>query len=69
MNDTIYTLVIQELTDTNANLSLERAAFKARFSEAEQTLAHLQAVLDSDTALKELFEEAEKKLEEEDGFK
>lgn len=74
MNDTIYTMTIQELTDTNANLSLERAVFKARFSEvderaqkAEAGLARVEAVFASDPELKELFDEAEKKMEENNG--
>lgn len=72
--DTINAMIIQELTDANANLSLERAVFKARFSEAEERaqkaeagLARVDAVFAANPELKELFEEAEKKLEENNG--
>lgn len=74
MNDTIYTMTIQELTDGNASLSLERAVFKARFSEADERaqkaearLAVVDAVFTANPELKELFEEEAKKLEENNG--
>lgn len=74
MNDTINAMIIQELTDANANLSLERAVFKARYSEAEERVQVLEAqkalvdaVLASSPELKELFEEEAKKLEEKHG--
>lgn len=74
MNDTINAMIIQELTDTNASLSLERAVFKARYSEAEERvqvlearLAQVDAVFTANPELKELFEEEAKKLEENNG--
>lgn len=72
--DTFYNMVIQELTDGKANADLERAVFKARFSEADERaqkaearLARVDAVFASNPELKELFEEEAKKLEENNG--
>lgn len=69
-NDTFFNLVIQDLTDTNADVTLERAVFKARatvtleeLESVKTELAHLRAVLASDTALQELFDEVEEKME------
>ena len=70
MTEEIYTQMIQDLAAKHANATVEAAEFKARLvqseTEKEQVkadLAHLRAVLASDTALQELFEEAEKKME------
>lgn len=72
--DTFYNMVIQELTDGKANADLERAVFKARYSDAEERvqvlearLAVVDAVFTANPELKELFEEEAKKLEENDG--
>lgn len=70
MTEEIYTQIIQELASKGANKEIEAAEFKARLiqSEAEKEqalaeLAHLRAVLSSNTALQELFDEEEKKME------
>lgn len=70
MTEEIYTQMIQDLASKSANKEIEAAEFKARLVQSEtekgqfQTeLAHLRAVLASDTALQELFDEAEAKLE------
>lgn len=75
MTEEIYTQIIQELASKGANKEIEAAEFKARLiqsetekEQAQAALAHLQEVLASDTALQELFDEAEKKLEVDHGL-
>lgn len=63
--------IINNLAIKFANEAIENANYKAYFEEAQmqleqaqQQLARVNNVLDSDTALKDLFDEAEQKLEE-----
>lgn len=63
--------IINNLAIKFANEAIENANYKAYFEEAQaqleqaqQQLTRVNSVLDSDTALKDLFDEAEQKLEE-----
>jgi hypothetical protein len=63
--------IINNLAVKFANEAIENANYKAYFEEAQaqleqvqKQLARVNSVLDSDTALKDLFDEASKKLEE-----
>ncbi len=63
--------IINNLAIKFANEAIENAKYKAYFEEAQaqleqaqKQLARVNSVLDSDTALKDLFDEAEQKLEE-----
>lgn len=59
MNETIYAAMIQDIAIQNANLLVEKSEFKARLTDSLEQLNHFKAVLASNEALKELFEEAE----------
>lgn len=68
MNEQIYTSMIRDIASQNANLTIEKAEFKARLqstiSELEQVksqLEHYQNVLASDADLNDLFNEAAQK--------
>lgn len=68
MNEQIYTSMIQDIASQNANLTIEKAEFKARLqstvSELEQVksqLEHYQSVLASDADLDDLFNEVAQK--------
>lgn len=68
MNEQIYTSMIQDIASQNANLTIEKAEFKARLqstvSELEQVksqLEHYQSVLVSDADLNDLFNEVAQK--------
>lgn len=68
MNEQIYTSMIQDIASQNANLTIEKAEFKARLqstvSELEQVksqLEHYQNVLASDSDLNDLFNEVVQK--------
>ena len=68
MNEQIYTSMIQDIASKNANLTIEKAEFKARLqataSELEQVksqLEHYQNVLASDADLDDLFNEVAQK--------
>lgn len=63
--------IINNLAIKFANEAIENANYKAYFEEAQaqleqvqKQLARVNSVLESDTALKDLFDEASKKLEE-----
>lgn len=63
--------IINNLAIKFANEAIENANYKAYFEEAQaqleqvqQQLTRVNSVLDSDQALKDLFDEASKKLEE-----
>ena len=63
--------IINNLAIKFANEAIENANYKAYFEEAQaqleqvqEQLARVNSVLDSDTALKDLFDEASKKIEE-----
>lgn len=63
--------IINNLAIKFANEAIENANYKAYFEEAQaqleqvqKQLARVNSVLDSDTALKDLFDEASQKLEE-----
>lgn len=63
--------IINNLAVKFANEAIENANYKAYFEEAQtqleqvqKQLARVNSVLDSDKALKDLFDEASKKLEE-----
>lgn len=63
--------IINNLAIKLANEAIENANYKAYFEEAQaqleqvqKQLARVNSVLDSDKALKDLFDEASKKLEE-----
>ena len=64
MNEQIYTSMIQDIASQSANLTIEKAEFKARLqatvSELEQVksqLEHYRDVLASDSDLNDLFNE------------
>ncbi|MEZ7593076.1 hypothetical protein O3602_09365 [Streptococcus sp. 27098_8_186] len=64
--------IINNLAIKFANEAIENANYKAYFEEAQAQLeqaqkqiARVNSVLDSDTALKDLFDEASQKLEKE----
>lgn len=68
MNEKIYTSMIQDIASQSANLTIEKAEFKARLqavaSELEQVksqLEHYQNVLASDSDLNDLFNEVAQK--------
>ena len=68
MNEKIYTSMIHDIASQNANLTIEKAEFKARLqavaSELEQVksqLEHYQNVLASDSDLNDLFNEVAQK--------
>lgn len=68
MNEQIYTSMIQDIASQNANLTIEKAEFKARLqvatNELEQVkseLEHYKNVLASDTDLNDLFNEVAQK--------
>jgi hypothetical protein len=68
MNEQIYTSMIRDIASQNANLTIEKAEFKARLqatvSELEQVKSQLeqyQNVLASDSDLNDLFNEAAQK--------
>lgn len=68
MNEQIYASMIQDIASQNANLTIEKAEFKARLqatiSELEQVksqLEHYQNVLASDSDLNDLFNEVAQK--------
>ena len=68
MNEQIYTSMIQDIASQNANLTIEKAEFKARLratvSElelAKSQLEHYQSVLASDADLDDLFNEVAQK--------
>ena len=63
--------IINELAIKVANLTVEAVNYKVLYNEVleenerlKQSLARVNSVLDSDQALKDLFDEASKKLEE-----
>lgn len=64
--------IINDLAIQLANKAIESANYKAYFEEAQEKFAQAQSqlervnnVLDSDQALKDLFDEASQKLEKE----
>lgn len=68
MNEQIYTSMIQDIASQSANLTIEKAEFKARLqatvSELEQVksqLEHYRDVLASDSDLNDLFNEVAQK--------
>ena len=68
MNEQIYTSMIQDIASQNANLTIEKAEFKARLkatvSELEQVKSqreHYHSVLASDSYLNDLFNEVAQK--------
>lgn len=70
MNENVYTYMFTDLKNQIGDKALEAAEFKARLiqeqaekEQLQQQLNHFKAVLASDEALKELFDEAETKLE------
>lgn len=60
----ISKLVAESLANRLAESELNRAHLEARYTLALTELQMLHAVLESDQALKELFEEAQSKLKE-----
>lgn len=71
MNENVYTYMFTDLKNQIGDKALEAAEFKARLIQAQAEneqlqgqLKHFNAVLASDEALKELFEEAKTKLED-----
>lgn len=70
MNENLYTYMFTDLKNQIGDKTLEVAEFKARFiqeqaekEQLQQQINHFDAVLASDKALKELFDEAKMKLE------
>lgn len=70
MTEEIYTSMIQDLASKSANKEIEAAEFKARLVQSEQEngqlkarLTQIDAVFAANPELKELFDEAEKKME------
>lgn len=56
--------IINDLAIQLANKAIENASYKAHLEEAQDQLVRINNVLDSDQALKDLFDEASQKLEE-----
>lgn len=56
--------IINDLAVQLANKAIESANYKAYLEKAQYQLARINSVLDSDQALKDLFDEASQKLEE-----
>lgn len=56
--------IINDLAVQLANKAIESANYKAYLEEAQEQLARINDVLDSDQALKDLFDEASQKMEE-----
>lgn len=56
--------IINDLAVQLANKAIESANYKAYLKEAQDQLARINNVLDSDQALKDLFDEASQKMEE-----
>lgn len=70
MTEEIYTQIIQDLASKSANKEIEAAEFKARLVQSETEnkefkarLARVDAVFTANPELKELFDEAEEKME------
>ena len=63
-NHTIDKLVAESLANRLAEGELNRANLEARYTLALTELQVFHAVLESDQALKELFEEAQNKMKE-----
>ena len=70
MNENLYTYMFTDLKNQIGDKTLEVAEFKARFiqeqaekEQLQQQINHFDAVLASDKALKELFDDAKMKLE------
>lgn len=70
MNENVYTYMFTDLKNQIGDKALEAAEFKARLiqeqaekEQLQEQLKHFNAVLASDEALKELFEESKTKLE------
>lgn len=71
MNENVYTYMFTDLKNQIGDKALEASEFKARLiqeqtekEQLQQQINHFNAVLASDEALKELFEEAKTKLED-----
>lgn len=71
MNGKTLQFFAQDIAGKLAQAELEASEFKARYqaefeekNELSEKLAHFKQVLESDQALKELFEEAENKMKE-----
>jgi hypothetical protein len=56
--------IINDVAVQLANKIIECANYKALYEQTNELLTKFNDVLDSDTALKDLFDEAEQKLEE-----
>lgn len=56
--------IINDVAVQLANKIIECANYKALYEQTNELLTKFNDVLDSDTALKDLFDEASKKLEE-----
>lgn len=71
MDDKTLQFFAQDIAGKLTQAELEASEFKARYqaeleenNELAEKLAHFEQVLESDQALKELFEEAENKMKE-----
>ncbi|MCU0081885.1 hypothetical protein [Streptococcus danieliae] len=71
MNDKTLQFFAQDIAGKLTQAELEASEFKARYqaeleeeNELAEKLAHFEQVLESDQALKELFEEAANKMKE-----
>ena len=71
MDDKTLQFFAQDIAGKLTQTELEASEFKARYqaeleenNELAEKLAHFEQVLESDQALKELFEEAENKMKE-----
>lgn len=71
MNGQTYQRVLNKISFKLANSEMVSAQFEALYEESQEQckkvndlLAKFNSVLNSDTALKDLFDEASKKLEE-----
>lgn len=71
MNDKTLQFFAQDIASKLTQAELESSEFKARYqseleknSELTGKVAHFEQVLESDQALKELFEEVENKMKE-----
>lgn len=64
MDDKTLQFFAQDIAGKLTQAELEASEFKARYQTEREKVVHFEQVLESDQALKELFEEAANKMKE-----
>lgn len=64
MDDKTLQFFAQDIAGKLTQAELEASEFKARYQTEREKVVHFEQVLESDQALKELFEEVENKMKE-----